>query len=218
MAFGLAGAPATYSKMMDATLMVLRDVECLVHLDILIFSATIPERARRMRLVFERTREANFKLGKAKCTFAAPKVSYLGNILSKCCDSPDQSKVTAIWNFPRPKTVRDVRAFWGLSGYYRNFIEEYAAISRPMTQPTKKDAKCEWSEAQQLVTDDRATEWMQQGRGQTRVDAAGQRQTRVDAAGQRTNSRLSKRMEPDTLGRTHKHSFQMRLGKTLQRM
>jgi len=53
-AFGLAGAPAMFSKVMDAVLMDLRDVEHLVHLDILIFSATIPEHAHRMRLVFER--------------------------------------------------------------------------------------------------------------------------------------------------------------------
>jgi hypothetical protein len=54
MAFGLAGAPATFSNVIDAVLMGLRDVECLVYLDdILIFSATILEHARRMRLVFE---------------------------------------------------------------------------------------------------------------------------------------------------------------------
>ena len=92
--------------------MGMRDVECLVYLDdILIFSATIPEHVRRMRLVFERIREAIFKLGIAKCTFAAPKVLYLGHFLSKGGVSPDQSKVTAIWNFPRPKTARDVSLF-----------------------------------------------------------------------------------------------------------
>ena len=67
MAFGLAGAPATFSKVMDAVLMGLRDFECLVYLDdSLIFSVTIPELVRRMRLVFERIREANFKLVIAK--------------------------------------------------------------------------------------------------------------------------------------------------------
>jgi hypothetical protein len=101
--FGLAGAPATFSKVMDAVVMGLWDVECLVYLDILIFGANIPEHARRMRLVFECIREANFKLGITKFTFAAPKVTYLGHILSKDGVSPDQSKVT-IWNFPRPKT------------------------------------------------------------------------------------------------------------------
>jgi hypothetical protein len=66
MAFRLAGAPVTFSKVMDAVLLGLRDVECLVYLDdtrILIFSATIGS-----------PNEGNFKLGVAKCTFAAPKV------------------------------------------------------------------------------------------------------------------------------------------------
>jgi hypothetical protein len=106
-----------------------------------------------MRLVFERIREANFKLGIAKCVFAAPKVTYLGHILIKDGVSPDHRKVTAICNFPRTKTVRDIRALLGLSGYYRSFIKEYAAISRPLTQLTKKDATFEWSDIQQVSFD-----------------------------------------------------------------
>jgi hypothetical protein len=140
LAFGLEGAPATFSKVMDAVLMGLRDEECLVYLDdILILSAIIPEHARRMRLVFQRIREANFKLGLAKCTFAAPKVSYLCHNLSKYGVSTDQSKVTASWNVPQPKTVRDVGAFLGLSGYYRSFInpltpnDHYSGRTAPLT-------------------------------------------------------------------------------------
>ena len=54
MAFDLAGAPARFPKVMDAGLMGVRDVECLVYLDdILIFSATIEEHACWMRSVFE---------------------------------------------------------------------------------------------------------------------------------------------------------------------
>jgi hypothetical protein len=132
MAFWLSGSPATFSKVMDAVLIGLRDVECLVYLDdILLFSETIQDHARRMRLVFDRIEEANFKLDIAKCTFGVPKVAYLGHVVSQEGVAPDPSKVTAIWNFPRPKTVRDVRAFLGLSGYYRYFIKEYAAISLP---------------------------------------------------------------------------------------
>jgi hypothetical protein len=151
MAFGLAGAPATFSRVMDAVVVGLRDVECLVYLDdILIFSAVTEEHARRMRSVCDSIREANFKVGCAKCTFAAPKVVDFSHVLSREGVSPDQNKVTAIWNFPRPKTVRDVTGFLGLSGYYRSFIKEYAAISWLLTQLTEKNEKVEWSETQQI--------------------------------------------------------------------
>jgi len=53
--------------------------------------------------------------------------------------------------FHRPKTVRDVTAFLGLSGYYTPFIKDNVAVSGPLTQLTKKDAKFEWTEAQQAA-------------------------------------------------------------------
>jgi hypothetical protein len=46
-----------------------------------------------------------------------------------------------------------VRAFLGLSEYYRSFIKAYAAISRPLNQLTKKDVKFEWAGAHQLSFD-----------------------------------------------------------------
>lgn len=150
MAFGLSGAPSTFQRVMDAMLVGLRDVEVLVYMeDLLLFSETIEDHVRRMRLVFDRVREANFKLNVDKCTFAVPEVVYLGHVVSKNGVSPDPSKITAIKDFPQPRTVRDVRAFLGLSGYYRVFIQNYAAISRPFTQLTKKDEKFVWTKQQQ---------------------------------------------------------------------
>jgi len=45
----------------------------------------------------------------------------------------------------------------GSSGYYRSFSKDYAAIGRPLTQLTKKDAKFEWAEPQQRSFDDLRT-------------------------------------------------------------
>jgi hypothetical protein len=101
MGVGLSGAPGTFSKVMDAVLVGLRDVEYLLYLDdILLFSETIEDHARRMRLLFDRIREANFKLNAANCTFAAPDVVYLGHVISKHGIASDSNKVTAIINFP----------------------------------------------------------------------------------------------------------------------
>jgi hypothetical protein len=63
------------------------------------------------------------------------------------------SKVKAITSFPLPTNVRDVRAFLGLAGYYRSFIANFAALSKSLTQLTRKDVKFCWSEPQQISFD-----------------------------------------------------------------
>ena len=99
-------------------------------------------------MVFERIREANLKLNLEKCTFAAHEVAYLGHIMSASGVSPDMSKVKAIKTFPLLRNVQDVRSFLGLAGYYRSFRKDFAAISKPLTLLTRKDAKFNWSEPQ----------------------------------------------------------------------
>ena len=39
----------------------------------------------------------------------------------------------------RPLTKNAVQAFIGLTGYYREFIPNYAAIAAPLTDLTKRD-------------------------------------------------------------------------------
>ena len=63
LAYGLAGAPSTFQRIIDVTLMGLKDIYALVYLDdILIYSNSIEEHARRIRIVLDRIREAKFKL------------------------------------------------------------------------------------------------------------------------------------------------------------
>jgi len=81
--------------------MGLKNIFALVYLDdIFIFSDTIQEHARRISMVFERIREANFKLHLEKCTFAAHDVAYIGHNVSTSGVLPDMSRVKAIKTFP----------------------------------------------------------------------------------------------------------------------
>ena len=58
-----------------------------------------------------------------------------------------QEKCKAVQEFPQPRKVKNVRAFLGLTGYYRKFIKNYATIAAPLTDLTKKEAAFHWSDA-----------------------------------------------------------------------
>jgi hypothetical protein len=49
-------------------------------------------------------------------------------------------------NWKPPTTVRQIRCFLGLAGYYRRFIPDFSRIAKPMIELLKKGVKYEWSQ------------------------------------------------------------------------
>jgi len=50
----------------------------------------------------------------------------------------ESKKISAIINFPIPKTPKEIKSFLGLCGFYRKFIPNFA--NKPMTIKLKKGA------------------------------------------------------------------------------
>lgn len=145
MAFGLAGAPATFQLLMDRVLSGLNGIMCFVYLDdVIVHSTDVPQHRDRLQLVLQKLREANLKVNVAKCQFATTRVKYLGHIVSREGVHPDPGKVSAIRSYKRPGNVKEVRAFLGLVGYYRRYVNNFADRARPLTQLTKKERPFTW--------------------------------------------------------------------------
>jgi hypothetical protein len=66
--------------------------------------------------------------------------------------STDPKKIKDIINWQEPKTLKKLRGFLGLTGYYRCFIKGYSTICQPLHQALKKDSFV-WGEAQQIAFD-----------------------------------------------------------------
>ena len=80
----------------------------------------------------------------SKCQFWLDRVAFLGHVISAEGVSVDPQKIEAMEKWKPPKNVSEVRRFFGLAGYYRNFIEGFSKIAAPLTKLTRKDVKYDW--------------------------------------------------------------------------
>lgn len=114
--------------------------------DILVYSKTEHEHIEHLTVVLATLQSHCLFVNKKKCDFGVTTVAYLGHIISGQGVSMDPDKVSAMLSWPRPKTLKELRRYLGLTGYYRKFIRDYALIAKPLTEQLKKDA-FNWNES-----------------------------------------------------------------------
>lgn len=90
------------------------------------------------------------KIKKEKCQFGEQQVQYLGYIISAKGVDMDPSKVEAITSWRLPRTIKDLRGFLGLTGYYRKLKQHYGKIVEPLTALLRKDA-FQWTVAASIA-------------------------------------------------------------------
>ncbi|KAL0556565.1 hypothetical protein IC582_005079 [Cucumis melo] len=110
------------------------------------------EHVYHLELVFEVLREHKLYDNTKKCSFAFQRVEYLGHIVSGQGVEADSEKIKSIKQWPVPSNVRELRGFFGLTGYYRRFVQNYGSIVAPLTQLLKLGA-FRWTEDSQIAFD-----------------------------------------------------------------
>lgn len=126
--------------------------KCLIYLnDVLVIGQTFSEHLSYLCDVFNCFATAGLKLKPAKCQLARKEVSFLEYMVSADETSADSAKVRAVTNFPTPRDLRSLRAFLGLTSYYRRFTPRYSAIAQPLYHLTRKDVPFEWTSDSDIV-------------------------------------------------------------------
>ena len=75
-----------------------------------------------------------------------PKINhFLSHVVSGCGIETDLVKTEVVKEWPVPKTIRDVRAFFGLAGYHRRFVPNFACIAGPLHAMVGKGKRLSWT-------------------------------------------------------------------------
>lgn len=147
MPFGLCNAPQTMCRLMDRVIKSsLREFVFVYMDDLMVVSMSFDTHVDRLRTVAKCLREANLTINVGKSKFSMNEIKYLGHIVGNGCIKADPGKEDAISNFPVPRTVRQVRSFLGMCGWYQRYISGFAAIAAPMTDLLGKHTRFEWKE------------------------------------------------------------------------
>ena len=115
-----------------------------VHGHILVMGRTFEEHLANLRVVFSRLANAGFKLKQSKCELVHREVIFLGYVVSADGISADPKKVSAVIDFPKPKDLKALCAFIGLTSYYRRFVPCFSTVAQPLYQLTRKDEPFVW--------------------------------------------------------------------------
>ncbi|WVZ69502.1 hypothetical protein U9M48_018276 [Paspalum notatum var. saurae] len=139
MPFGLTDAPRTFQSAMNSTLApFLRKFVLVFFDDILIYSKTFADHLNHLKL-------DSWQIKLSKCEFAQRQIHYLGHVISQDGVSTNPAKIEAIISWPSPSSVKELRSFLGLAGYYRRFVRHFGVFSRPLTALLKKHALFIWT-------------------------------------------------------------------------
>ncbi|GBG70945.1 hypothetical protein CBR_g8246 [Chara braunii] len=152
---GICNAPATFQRAMNMIFQNFvnktRLTQGMVNFcvivymnDILVYSESFHGHAQHIEWILGALRDAGFKIALEKSEFFLSKISFLGYVVTRGGLRPDSRKVAAVRDTPTPTSMMQVRAFLGLASYYRQFIKDFAAIARPLTNLLQKDQPLRW--------------------------------------------------------------------------
>ncbi|XP_073701959.1 matrix-remodeling-associated protein 5 [Garra rufa] len=142
MPFGLANSPSYFQAFVNEVFRDMLNRWVIVYIDdILIFSNTLEEHVQHVRSVLQRLIQHQLYAKEEKCQFHQESITFLGYVISPEGVAMDERKVTAVLEWPRPKTLKELQRFLGFSNFYRRFIRNFSTVAAPLTSMVKKGEK-----------------------------------------------------------------------------
>ena len=143
MFFGLTNFPATFQAMMNELLRDLINTEKVVVFidDVIVGMETEKGHDELVMEVIKRLKENDLYVKPEKCKWKVREVEFLGVVIGPEGIKMEKGKVKGVLEWPIPKCVKKIQKFLELANYYRQFIEGFATVARPLHDLVKKDKR-----------------------------------------------------------------------------
>ncbi|KAK3550602.1 hypothetical protein QTP70_000679 [Hemibagrus guttatus] len=148
MPYGLANAPAVFQSFINEIFRDILNKYVVAYIDdILIYSKSEEEHQGHVRTVLTRLLKNQLYIKAEKCEFHVQRTAFLGYNVSYQGVEMDNSKITAVTEWPRPTTVKELQCFLGFANFYRRFIRNYSVTAAPLTSLLKgKPSRLKWTD------------------------------------------------------------------------
>ena len=139
MPFGLVNSPATQSRLMERIFSDIKSPYIMHYLDdVIIMGTSIKHLIENIRTVAKILNSHSLTVSRKKTSNVLKRIRILGHIVDEKGIHTDPKKTKVIKEWPLPKTGKELQRFLGFSNWYRRFIKDYATISGPLYEISKK--------------------------------------------------------------------------------
>ena len=95
-------------------------------------------------MVFQRLKDFSLRINLRKCQFGETKLEFLGYLIDQEGCRPTPDKIRAIFEYPKPKTIVELRHFLGMVNFYRKNLKNATEVQAPLQEfmrDSRKDDK-----------------------------------------------------------------------------
>jgi hypothetical protein len=151
---GDCNAPATFQRLMTV---IFRDfIGRFVHVyldNIFVFSDSIKEHEKHLKLIFDKLRKAQLYLEESKLDLYSKKMDCLGHIIDDRGIHADTDKMSRVREWCTPRNKHDVQQFLGLVQYLAHFMPDISAYTGPLAAIQKNGHLFLWKPMHQVCMD-----------------------------------------------------------------
>lgn len=145
--FGLSIAPASFSRMMILAFSGLSPEHCFTYMDdLIVIGFSEKNHIESLGKVFRACRKCNLKLNPEKCHFFRTEVAFLGHLCTNEGLKADPKKISVMQRYPRPNDKESVHRFVSFCNYYRRFVQNFAKVTKLLTNLVKKGVEFIWTD------------------------------------------------------------------------